>query len=109
MRQSRRKLSILVTTLSLLAGCETHPPVCTVPCKACREVAVMVLREQRPDRTMGGVPRTIGRYTCVTCGPDVEIFEQNGILMLRCPRCAPTGVECASCVGVDPETPGEGH
>lgn len=34
---------------------------------------------------------------CSCCKVTVVVYEEDGRAMLKCPKCAPAGVDCAAC------------
>ena len=42
--------------------------------------------------------RTITSHMCEDCKNDMTIYEKDGVMKVRCPTCAPEGVDCDRCV-----------
>ncbi|QOJ14129.1 MAG: hypothetical protein HRU75_05560 [Planctomycetia bacterium] len=42
--------------------------------------------------------RTITTHMCEDCKNEMTIYEQDGVMKVRCPTCAPEGVDCDRCV-----------
>lgn len=84
--------------LLLLAGCAGAPsPRCAPECAECRDLAVQELKVNRSGRHFQSGSRLPLVHTCSCCKVEVTLYEQDGKAMLRCPKCAPAGVECAAC------------
>lgn len=62
----------------------------------------------RARRTLGGKQQWPGRHEvirqhmCPDCEGDMQIYTQDGVLMIKCSQCAPEGVPCNLCL--PPET-----
>ena len=41
--------------------------------------------------------RTIVTHQCTECKSEMTIYTEAGVLKVRCPACAPEGVECDRC------------
>ena len=58
----------------------------------------------RKARSTGGprgglaTNRTITTHVCEDCKNEMTIYARDGVLMVRCPTCAPEGVDCDRCV-----------
>jgi len=95
-----------LATLGLLAfaSCAGAPsPQCVPECKECRELAVQELRVHRSGRHFQTGSRSPRARACSSCQVEVTLYEENGKPMLRCQKCAPSGVECAACESGDSE------
>jgi hypothetical protein len=87
--------------LLVLTGCAGAPsPQCVPECTECREIAVQELRVHRSGRHFQTGSRSPRVHACSCCQVEVSLYEENGKPMLRCPKCAPAGVECAACESV---------
>ena len=89
-----------LTALSLLlfGGCAGAPsPRCAPECAECRGLAVQELKTHRSGRHFQSGSRLPRVNACSCCKVEVTLYEQDGKAMLRCPKCAPAGVECAAC------------
>lgn len=42
--------------------------------------------------------RTITTHMCEDCKNEMTIYEKDGVMKVRCPTCAPEGVDCDRCV-----------
>lgn len=42
--------------------------------------------------------RTITTHMCEECQDEMTIYEKGGVLMVRCAKCAPEGVDSDRCV-----------
>lgn len=42
--------------------------------------------------------RVLKTHRCEDCKSDMSIYEQGGVLKVRCASCAPEGVDCDRCV-----------
>jgi len=88
----------LMPLVLLLAGCAGAPsPRCAPECAECRDLAVQELKVHRTGRHFQSASRLPRVHTCSCCKVEVAIYEVDGEPMLRCPKCAPEGIECAAC------------
>lgn len=91
-------LSIAVVLVGLASSsCSTSPPACTPACAECREIAVQETRARRSGRHFKDTSNTVRVHNCSCCKVEVNLYKQDGKTMLRCPTCAPHGVDCESC------------
>lgn len=98
MKSNERWLSPTAILLAMFAGCAGAPAVRCVPeCSECREVAVQELKVHRTGRHFQSGSRLPRVHACSCCQVEIAIYEVDGKPMLRCPKCAPEGVECAVC------------
>ena len=57
----------------------------------------------RKARSSGGprgglaTNRTISTHMCEECKDEMTIYSENGVMKVRCPKCAPEGVACDRC------------
>ena len=66
-------------------------------CTKCYDTVRTVMDKQ--GRRFGpAVERTIITNHCDECNSDMTIYESGGVLKVRCPHCAPEGVDCDRCV-----------
>ncbi len=90
----------------LIAGCEGaggHKMVAApsgteheIMCKACYDEIKLVRRgglkgPWSPDQFMRV-------HHCEGCKTDMTFYMQEGVTMVKCPKCAPEGVACDRCV-----------
>ena len=55
--------------------------------------------QDRQGRRFGTtVTRTITTHVCEDCKNEMTIYAVDGVLKVRCPTCAPEGVDCDRCV-----------
>ncbi len=55
--------------------------------------------QDRQGRRFGPtVPRTITTHMCEDCKNAMTIYVKDGVMKVRCPTCAPEGVDCDRCV-----------
>ncbi len=58
--------------------------------------------QDRQGRRFGPtVTRTITTHVCEDCKNEMTIYAVDGVLKVRCPTCAPEGVDCDRCVPKD--------
>ena len=89
---------LTMLALLLFAGCAGAPlPTCAPECVECRDLAVQELKVHRTGRHFQSGSRLPRVHACSCCKVEVSIYEVDGKPMLRCPKCAPEGVECAAC------------
>lgn len=48
----------------------------------------------------GGAPyrQTHTRHDCASCKTEMSIYSENGVLMVKCAKCAPEGMACDKCL-----------
>lgn len=48
----------------------------------------------------GGAPyrQTHTRHECASCRTEMSIYSENGVLMVKCAKCAPEGMACDKCL-----------
>lgn len=91
-------LSIAVVLVGLASSsCSTSPPVCAPGCAECRAIAVQETRARRSGRHFKDTSKAARVHNCSCCKVQVDLYEQDGKTMLRCPTCAPHGVDCEAC------------
>ena len=90
--------------LPLLTGCATskHDMVAAPDGKV--SVCTKCYDQVRKVRSTGGprgglaTNRTVTTHVCEECKDEMTIYTQDGVLKVRCPKCAPQGVDCDRCV-----------
>lgn len=94
----------------VLAGCEqphrmAQPkPDTKIVCQRCYDV--ISTERHTPPRSDTPWDVEVSKHQCPDCKSEVNIYRKNGVLMVRCPRCAPEGLACDRCLPPDaPETP----
>ena len=92
-----------LAALLLAAGCATtkHDIAAAQPgqvsvCTKCYDTV------QRYTRQPGSRFGSAGTYTttthrCEECKDEMTIYSENGVIKVRCPKCAPEGVACDRC------------
>lgn len=85
-----------------LVGCRADPHTMTGPrpgmtnlCRECYDEVTIVRSNGPRARGHNQVMRT---HHCKQCKSEVSIYEQEGVLMVRCAGCAPDGAPCDRCV-----------
>lgn len=92
------RIRLMTVALLLFAGCAGAPsPRCAPECAECRDLAVQELKVHRSGRHFQSGSRLPRVHVCSCCKVEVAIYEVDGKPMLRCPKCAPEGIECAAC------------
>ena len=100
----RPLLSLAAASMLLAGGCATDKhdmaraqagqvSVCT----KCYDEIRTVQGTHNPRTGYSGT-RTITTHSCDDCKSDMSIYEQDGVLKVRCAKCAPEGVDCDRCV-----------
>lgn len=98
-------LFLLAATSALLAGgCATdkHDMVKAEAgqvsvCTKCYDQIQKVRGSYHPRYGYSGT-RTITTHVCEDCKYEMTIYEKDGMMKVRCPTCAPEGVDCDRCV-----------
>lgn len=89
---------LTAVALLLVAGCAGAPsPACAPDCAECRDLAVQELKVHRSGRHFQSGSRLPRVLVCSSCKVEVTLYDEAGKAMLRCPKCAPVGIECAAC------------
>lgn len=65
-------------------------------CQSCYDEMVRITRESHKGLNMG-TTRTVKKHHCEGCKADMTVYEQDGKMMVKCPKCAPQGVPCDKC------------
>lgn len=68
-----------------------------IVCRKCYDEAVRALTGPPKHRRYQMVPK----HQCADCFSDVAVYEDGGVLMIKCGRCAPDGVACDKCLPPD--------
>jgi len=66
-------------------------------CTKCYD-EVRTVRDSRGRNLGPPVERTLRTHMCDECKSEMTIYESGGVLKVRCPACAPEGVDCDRCV-----------
>lgn len=108
--KSHTTWSILVVGISLvgmaLMGCEkpehrmAQPkPGTKIACQQCYdEISTIWRTPHRSDTPWNIVVRT---HMCPACKSEMSLYRENGVLMVKCARCAPEGLACDRCLPPD--------
>lgn len=93
-----------VASLLLAAGCasDKHTMTTAQPgqvsvCSKCYD-QVRTVQDRQGRRFGPTVTRTITTHMCEDCKNEMTIYAVDGVLKVRCPTCAPEGVDCDRCV-----------
>ncbi|MGQ0628234.1 MAG: hypothetical protein ACT4PL_09080 [Phycisphaerales bacterium] len=101
--------TVLTSMLSMTAilfagGCTTDKHTMTPAqpgqvsvCTKCYDEIAKVRGSYNP-RTGQRFDHTIKTHRCDECKSDMSIYEQGGVLKVRCASCAPEGVDCDRCM-----------
>ena len=99
---------LIAATLVVMAGCSSMKHDVSKPEAGTVSVCSQCYDQIRKARSTGGprgglaTNRTITTHMCVDCKAEMSVFEKDGVLMVRCPSCAPEGVPCDRCSPKDP-------
>lgn len=108
-----RKCSIVLTSLAVvvaclggtvLTGCASQHDVAPVAegkvsvCSKCYATIRTVRDAPGGGRSSPSYNHTVVTHTCDECKSEMTVYEENGVLKARCPKCAPEGVDCDRCV-----------
>ena len=66
-------------------------------CTKCYDQIRKVRGSYSPRHGYSGT-RTITTHVCEDCKNEITIYAVDGVLKVRCPTCAPEGVDCDRCV-----------
>lgn len=74
-------------------------PGTKILCQKCYD-EISAVRQQAPrsDTQFNVVVRT---HQCPDCKSEMSIYREKGVLMVKCPRCAPKGLACDRCLPPD--------
>lgn len=100
-----RSFLLLSAALALLAGgcaADKHDVTTAQPGQVtvCTKCYDQVSKVRSAGGPRGGLAtnRTITTHLCDDCKNEMTIYSKDGVLMVRCPTCAPEGVDCDRCV-----------
>ncbi len=65
---------------------------------ACRECYDTVTEWRSMLPRPGGAVHAIRTHHCTGCKTDMTLYDKDGVLMVKCPHCAPDGVACDRCL-----------
>ncbi len=100
----------LVASLTLmgfgLTACQTDKhtmvepgPGTPIVCRQCYTQIEKVHAEYgRHWGLYSGGDRIIERHQCPDCKTEVSIYSEDGVLTVKCARCAPEGLACDKCL-----------
>ncbi len=95
---------LAIGSVLLATGCTTDKHDMTKAQAGQVSVCTKCYDQIRKARSTGGprgglsTNRTIITHTCEDCKNEMTIYEKDGVLKVRCPACAPEGVDCDRCV-----------
>lgn len=93
-----------ITSMFLVGGCASDKHTMTAPQPGQVSVCTKCYDQIRKVRSAGGprgglaTNRTVTTHMCEDCKNEMTIYEKDGVLNVRCPTCAPEGVDCDRCV-----------
>ena len=95
---------LFVVAFALLAGgCATtkHDIAAAQPgqVSVCTKCYDQIRKARSSGGPRGGLAtnRTISTHMCEECKDEMTIYSENGVMKVRCPKCAPEGAECDRC------------
>ena len=92
-----------LAALLLAAGCATtkHDIAAAQPgqVSVCTKCYDQIRKARSSGGPRGGLAtnRTITTHMCEECKDEMTIYSENGVMKVRCPKCAPEGAECDRC------------
>jgi len=98
--------SAVVTTffgVGSLLGCANQHEVAPAAagqvslCSKCYQ-SMRTVMDSQGRRSGPSVNRTIATHSCEDCKSEMTVYEEGGVLKVRCATCAPAGVDCDLCV-----------
>lgn len=102
---SIRPILLLTAAFVLVAsGCASDKHTMTSVQPGQVSVCTKCYDQIRKVRSTGGprgglaTNRTITTHMCEECKNEMTIYAQDGVMKVRCPTCAPEGVDCDRCV-----------
>jgi Zn ribbon nucleic-acid-binding protein len=99
---------LTAVTIGLLAsivpaGCQSQrhtivepKPGTKVICQQCYDEVAKVRR--RSGHRGPTYTQNVSVHQCPQCETAVSIYSENGVLMVKCDRCAPEGLACDKCL-----------
>lgn len=66
-------------------------------CSKCYD-QIRTVRDNHGRNFGPSAPRTVITHMCEECKSEMTIYEKDGVMYVRCPTCAPEGVDCDRCV-----------
>lgn len=99
-----------IVTIALIGfqgtGCEqpehrmAQPkPDTKIMCQKCYDV--VSTERHRPPRSGTPWNVVIRTHQCTDCKNEMSIYRENGVLIVKCPQCAPQGLPCDRCLPPD--------
>ena len=96
----------VLMSLGLLAGCQSTEPThshevvttegTVITCQACYDQTVAV-KESSAKGSQWDKTQIIKEHRCKDCDADVTVYTKDGRAMIKCGKCAPSGVACDVC------------
>ena len=95
---------LLAGPLVLLAvGCQSDKhtmvepkPGTLVVCQECYDEVAKVRR--RAGHRGRAYTQNVSVHQCPQCQTEMSIYTENGVLMVKCAKCAPEGLACDKCL-----------
>lgn len=96
-------LAALAVCGLVLSACQSNQHTMVEPKPGQVVVCSKCYDDIRKARSSGGprgglANRMITTHRCEDCKTDMSIYEQDGVLMVRCATCAPAGLPCDKCL-----------
>ena len=87
-----------------LTGCQSDQHTRTAASPGQATVCARCYDEIVKARSLGGplgglrTNKMISKHACEDCKTEMSIYTEQGVLMVRCPKCAPKGIACDRCI-----------
>lgn len=88
--------------LVTLGGCQSDKHTMTdsgegksIVCRLCYD-EIQVVRSEFDENP--GPTTIIKKHQCADCNTEMSIYNENGVLMVKCANCAPEGMSCDRCL-----------
>ena len=76
----------------------------TIVCSMCYD-EIYTMRHSTGSRWGTTYEKTHTRHMCPGCKTEMSIYDENGVLMVKCAKCAPNGLACDKCLPPKDYTP----
>ena len=93
-------------TVITFGGCESpkhrmvhKKPEIKIACQQCYDEVSTVRRT--PHRSNKPWNVIIRRHNCLGCKSEMSLYREEGVLKVKCERCAPEGLACDLCLPPD--------
>lgn len=98
------RFAVVALFAQALVGCQS-PQHRMVDQPAGTKIACQQCYDELKRVTLGASgaqnPGVYKRHACEGCKTEMSVYTENGVLKIRCAKCAPEGVACDKCLSPD--------